>query len=212
MPSDAQDTPIPFPHTTGAWRCWSSLHAAAVQPAAAKMGCAHSSRPDTEAPAPRNSRRSTTPTTSIMVNAIKDATAPAAAPSSARALPQDDPTAGSHRDDDEAEASHIRLDVAALQAANASAPTAALRVTPRKLSIPPRMDEASEVDRASQQSQHSDRPVMDGHEDGVSWLYEQGKQAFERKEYDVALTTFACAHLLRRHSNSRCPLCALRTA
>ena len=44
---------------------------------------------------------------------------------------------------------------------------------------------------------------MDGSEDGVSWLYEQGKASFDRRDYDTALTTFTyCrAKLLERVVN-----------
>ena len=51
-------------------------------------------------------------------------------------------------------------------------------------------------------TQASDRPTMDGSSDAISWLYEQGKLAFEDKNYDEAGELFEAAldKLRKRHA------------
>ena len=153
------------------------------------MGCSLGKEPEAD-PSPRKPadrtrsslRRQHTPTTSIMGGAVHDVTgAPAPAPAVAFNLPpEEDPTFGdSHREHDPEGASHsaIRLDVASLASRNS-----------RSKSLTPRGDDTG--GDTSHRSQESDRPVMDGHEDGVSWLYEQGKKAFQENEFTIALTNF----------------------
>jgi hypothetical protein len=153
-----------------------------VAEASAEMGCAPSRAAEGASPLPMRSR-SSLPTWGSSTHSLE------ILPPAARSGPHQGVVTEPSHEDDERTAVEPGLAL--------TPPKFTPRASPHPVRVPPLQWKAATL-AIDEPTASSDRPTMDGASDATEWLYDQGKAAFERHDFDAALDSFEfCLQKLR---------------